>query len=183
MQDKQREQTKIVKSIIKIGNNISSFSTYSCQPKNKYELKNIIKERIYKEGFNCNLNDIDVSLIDDMSYLFVDSKFNGDISKWDVSRVKTMYGMFYSSSFNGDISNWNITNLKDISGMFYKSKFNQPLYRWNVSNVKIMYCTFAYSEFNQDISNWKINSKCNTKNVFNEAKIKEEIKPKTLISQ
>ena len=180
MQDKKRIQAKIVASMIKIGKNISSFYTYSCQPKNKYELKNIIKERIYKEGFNCNLNDIDVSLIDDMSYLFVDSKFNGNISKGDVSRVKTMYGMFYSSSFNQDISNWNIANLKDISGMFYKSKFNQPLYRWNVSNVKIMYCTFAYSEFNQDISRWKINDKCNTKKMFNESRIKEEYKPKTL---
>ena len=81
--------------MIKIGNNISEFSTYSCQPKTYDELKEIIKDRISKEGSNCDLNDIDVSLIKDMSYLFDYSKFNGDISKWNVSNVIDMTGMFY----------------------------------------------------------------------------------------
>ena len=142
--------------MIKIGKNISSFSTYSCQPKNKYELKNIIKERIYKEGFNCNLNDIDVSLIDDMSYLFVESEFNGNISKWDVSNVTDMGGMFTSSEFNRDISKWDVQNATDISCMFKESKFNQ------------------------DISNWNINKDCFTHGIFNHCQIKEEYKPKSL---
>ena len=75
---------------LKIGKNLSSFSTYSCQPKTKDELKEIIKERISKEGSECDLNDIDVSQIDDMSYLFFESKFNGDISKWNTSNVNDM---------------------------------------------------------------------------------------------
>ena len=89
--------------MIKIGKNISSFSTHSCQPKSNEELKTIINARITEEGPNCDLNDIDVSLIDDMSYLFVDSKFNGNISKWDVSNVKDMRRMFAHSTFNGHI--------------------------------------------------------------------------------
>ena len=56
--------------MIKIGNNISEFSSYSCQPTTKYELKKIISCRIKEQGPNCDLNDIDVSLIEDMSWLF-----------------------------------------------------------------------------------------------------------------
>ena len=90
--------------MIKIGKDISKFYVHSYQPTENEELKNIIKERISKEGSNCNLNDIDVSLITDMSELFYYSKFDGDISEWDVSNVKSMHSMFYSSNFNGDIS-------------------------------------------------------------------------------
>ena len=70
--------------MIKIGNNISEFSVYSCQPKTKKELEKIIEERISKEGTDCDLNDIDVSLIMDMSYLFYGSKlseFNGNVTQ------------------------------------------------------------------------------------------------------
>ena len=56
--------------MIKIGKNISSFSTYSCRPTNKKELIEAIQSRIFMHGDNCDLNDIDVSLIEDMSNLF-----------------------------------------------------------------------------------------------------------------
>ena len=64
------------------------------QPKTKDELKKIIEDTIKEQGFNCDLNFIDTSLIKDMSALFSESNFNGDISKWDVSNVKDMKGMF-----------------------------------------------------------------------------------------
>ena len=94
--------------MIKIGNNLSEWSAYSCQPKTKDELKEIIKDRISKEGPNCDLNDIDTSLIDDMSWLFSFSDFNGDISCWDTSKVTSMYSMFDGAKFNQDFSKWNI---------------------------------------------------------------------------
>ena len=147
-----------INEALKIGKNLSKFSTYSCQPKTKDELKFIIKSRITEEGPNCDLNNIDVSLIDDMSYLFVDSKFNGNISKWDVSRVKTMYGMFYNSSFNGNINDWDVSNVLDMTSMFVLSKFNQ------------------------DASNWKINERCVMYDTFFRCPIKEEFKPKSLQS-
>ncbi len=50
------------------------------KPANKEELKKIIENRIRTEGPECNLNDIDVSGITDMSELFKESKFDGDIS-------------------------------------------------------------------------------------------------------
>ena len=80
--------------MIKIGKNISEFSAYSCQPKTKKELKFIIVDRISKEGPNCDLNDIDTSLITDMSWMFYDMDFSGDISKWNVSSVENMEDMF-----------------------------------------------------------------------------------------
>ena len=104
--------------MLKIGNNIRNFSTYSCRPTNKDELKQIIEDRVFKEGPNCDLNDIDVSLITDMSEVFSESKFNGNISEWDVSNVVDMSDMFCESSFNGDISRWNVSKVEDMSGMF-----------------------------------------------------------------
>ena len=142
--------------MIKIGKNISEFSVYSCQPKTKEELKNIIKKRIREQGPNCDLNDINTSLITDMSYLFDYSKFNGDISKWDVSNVVDMEGMFCGSTFNNDISSWNTTKVED------------------------MYACFAYSKFNRDISKWKLRKDCYTINMFLFCPIKEEFKPKSL---
>ena len=144
--------------MLKIGNNLSEWSAYSCQPKTKDELKNIIKDRISKEGLNCDLNDINTSLIDDMSYLFDYSKFNGDISKWNVSNVTDMWDMFNESKFNGDISRWDVSNVTRTGSMFMNSRFDQ------------------------DISNWKINKDCNTRLMFAMCHIREEYKPKSLQS-
>ena len=106
---------------------------YKYFPQTKKELQDIIKQRIKEEGNNVDLNDIDVSNIKDMSYLFFNLiSFNGDISKWDVSNVTNMSNMFYRcTKFNQDISKWNVSNVKYIEFMFtfcqienkYKPKF------------------------------------------------------------
>ena len=140
--------------MIKIGNNLSEFSVYSCQPTTKGELRDIIEERISKEGPNCDLNDIDTSLITDMNSLFYNSDFNGDISEWNVSSVNDMWGMFGYSIFNGDISKWDVSNITDMYGMFAKSQFNQ------------------------NISNWNINKNCYATGMFAGCSIKDEYKPK-----
>ena len=105
---------------LKIGNNLSEWSAYSCQPKTKKELEHIIEDRISKEGPECDLNDIDVSQITDMSWIFVTSKFNGDISDWDVSKVEDMWYMFSNSDFNKDISIWKINKDCIVRNMFYE---------------------------------------------------------------
>ena len=104
--------------MIKIGKSIPDVSFYSCQPKTKKELIDIIEYRISKEGPNCDLNDIDVSKITDMSYLFYVSDFNGDISRWDISKVKDMRWMFYKSGFKQDISNWKINKDCNCANIF-----------------------------------------------------------------
>ena len=164
--------------MIKIGNNISDFSVYSCQPKTRGELNVIIGDRISKEGPNCGLNDIDVSLIEDMSGLFYNSKFNGDISRWNTSNVKDMSAMFSRSEFNRDISEWNVGNVTNMRCMFMNSEFNGDISRWDVSNVTDMYKMFAFSVFDQDISKWDINKDCNIICMFHSCSIKEEYKPK-----
>ena len=166
--------------MIKIGKNISNFSTYSCQPKSNEELKIIIGSRISKYGPKCDLNDIDTSLITDMSDLFYYSSFDGDISKWNVRNVKSMNEMFYYSNFNGDISNWNVSNVEDMTGMFERSKFNGDIRDWDVSKVKDMPYMFSLSSFNRDISNWNISKDCDVRDMFYSCQIKEECKPKTL---
>ena len=105
---------------LKIGKDLSEWSSYSCQPKTKDELRYIIEDRIREQGYECDLNDIDVSLIDDMSYLFRYSNFNGDISKWNVSKVENMSYMFFKSKFNGDISKWKINKDCNVNSMFHE---------------------------------------------------------------
>ena len=131
---------------------------YHYHPKDIKELKNLIEDRIKKEGNNCNLNDIDVSNVTDMSDMFNTSEFNGDISEWDVSNVINMEHMFYNSDFNGDISKWNVSNVEDMSCMFEHSKFNGDISKWDVSNVKDMSWMFKDSKFNRDISKWDISN-------------------------
>ena len=96
----------------------------------KSELKELIWKRIEEQGLNCNLNDIDVSKIDDMSFLFHEIDFNGDISKWDVSNVRDMSYMFWSSKFNGDISGWDTSSVEDMSCMFYNSPLSGHEPKW-----------------------------------------------------
>ena len=97
-------------------------------------MREIINQRIKDEGTEVDLNDIEVSKITDMSYLFLSTNFNGDISNWDVSKVKDMSCMFYEcENFNQDISNWDVSNVAYMSWMFdkcpikdeYKPKFKK----------------------------------------------------------
>jgi len=70
---------------------------YNYFPRTKAELEQIIKNRIDKEDFECDLNDINVSQISDMSYIFSHFQFNGDISKWVLHKGVSMIMMFYNS--------------------------------------------------------------------------------------
>ena len=143
-----------INEALKIGKNLSEWSAYSCQPKTKGELIEIIRKRISKEGTNYDLNDIDTSLITNMAFLFSGAKFNVDISRWNVSNVEDMSYMFDHSNFNCDISKWNVSKVENMSYMFFKSKFTG------------------------DISKWKINKDCDTRDIFDGCPIKEEYKPK-----
>ena len=102
------------KLIIKKSNN-----NYKYFPRTKKELRDIILQRIEAEGNEVDLNDIDVSKITDMSYLFEETDFNGDISKWDVSNITNMNRMFWGcNKFNQDISGWDVSNVKKMNNIF-----------------------------------------------------------------
>ena len=154
---------------------------YKYFPKTKKELRSLIEQRIEDEGNEVNLNDIDVSAITDMSYLFLNSDFNGDISNWNVSNVTDMNGMFECcTKFNQDLSEWNVSNVTDMNGMFCGCEsFNQDISNWDVPNVTDMYCMFVgCKSFNQNLSNWDVSSVENMAFMFNNCPIKEEYKPK-----
>ena len=185
---------------------IKKSNSYKYFPKDKNELKDIILQRIEAEGNEVDLNDIDVSKITDMSYLFEETDFNGDISswdvsnvtnmhamlggckqfnqdisKWDVSNVTNMNAMFYGcESFNQDISKWDVYNVTSMNSMFYGCKsFNQDISNWDVSNVTKMSYMFAWCEdFNQDISNWDVSNVKNMNSIFAYCSIEEKHKPK-----
>ena len=119
------------KLIIKKSNN-----NYKYFPETNKELKDIIKQRIKQEGNEVDLNDIDVSKITDMSYLFERTTFNGDISNWDVSNVTDMVSIFCDSVFNNDISNWDVSNVTNMRRMLGDCKsFNQDISNWYVCLV------------------------------------------------
>ena len=84
----------------------------------KEELRELIWRRIEEQGPKCDLNDIDVSRVKDMSLLFYSSIFDGDISQWDVSNVENMEFMFSESKFNGDISAWDVSSVECMDSMF-----------------------------------------------------------------
>ena len=144
------------------------------KPKTKEELVDIIIREIEANGPECSLNNIDVSNITDMGYLFMGgdpvtylhehpvlSKFDGDISEWNVSNVTDMKYMFAECQYtgkNGDISDWKVSNVNDMEGMFADSKYNGDLSKWDVSNVTNMFGVFFNSKFNGDISNWDVSN-------------------------
>ena len=172
--------TSHINEALKIGKDISSFSKYSCRPADKKELEKIIEERIKKEGNNCNLNDIDTSLITDMSHLFRNTDFNGDISEWNTSNVTDMSWMFTNSKFNGDISKWDVSSVKNAHLMFYMSKFNGDISDWNTSSMEDMTWMFAATKFTGDISKWIIEDGCDTREMFKGCSIKKAHKPAAL---
>ena len=136
---------------------------YEYHPKDKYDLNNIILELL--DNGITDLNCIDVSKIDDLSYLFFEITHmhpikDIDISEWDVSNVTNMRSMFEECyEFNSDLSKWNVSKVKDMHAMFFSCEnFNSDLSKWNVSNVEDMEdMFFDCKKFNSDLSLWKTN--------------------------
>ena len=158
---------KQIKNYINEKLHITTKQQYTCHPKTKYELYKIIIQRIEEDGLDCDLNDIDVSDITDMSGLFnannneIFKTFNGDISQWDVSNVTNMICMFFKcEQFNCDLSKWDVSKVTDMYEMFmWCIKFNCDLSQWDVSNVNNMEMMFYWcKQFNCDLSKWNVSN-------------------------
>jgi len=97
----------------------SKQTRHSCQPNDRDELRKILKDRLSKDK-DADLNDIDVSLIENMSYLFaLLDPHKIDISQWDVSNVENIEGMFFDCrGFNADLSSWDVSNVVKMYSTF-----------------------------------------------------------------
>ena len=163
---------KQIKNYINEKLHITTKSFYTCKPRTKNGLQKIIIQRIQDEGPECDLNDIDVSNITDMSYLFnanrfingghkIFKDFNGDISQWNVSNVEDMNHIFCCcEEFNSDLSRWDVSNVTNMLSMFYDCEnFNCDISKWDVSKVTRMNGMFSNCyKFNCDISRWNVSN-------------------------
>lgn len=140
------------------------------RPDDYQELWNLVRLVPSTYGLDCNLNWIDVSGMNDLSYIFDGSGFDGDISRWNVSQAVTMSDMFASSAFNGNISHWDVRNVRYMDGMFTWALFNQDISDWDVQKVKTMREMFKNSQFKKAtlLKKWKnkIKVNCNTDEMF-----------------
>lgn len=144
--------------------------------------------RIAEENPNkvdIDLNCLDVSDIDDFSYLFsryygervipnnqrmrgsskeskILQKLNPKVETWDVSSAKTTDFMFAFSKFNGDISQWYFSyDWKSADSMFMSSDFSGKNLNNNsgimdISNLKVASYMFSNCKnLNADFTNMK----------------------------
>jgi len=154
---------------LKIGKKYRQNKTYNYHPKNKKELHEIIEQLLKERGNDANLNDIDTSVVTDMSALFSGlDPHNIDISEWDVSNVTNMKDMFYNcKSFNSDLSEWDVSNVTNMSFMFDNCyNFISDLSDWDVSSVTYMSCMFMNCKsFNSDLSEWDVSNVTDPRNM------------------
>ena len=129
---------------------------YNYHPETKRELIAIIKKKyqeIQKPNIYGNLtppkdmldlNDIDISKITDLSYLFENIKpIKVDMNNWDVSHVTDIHGLFWANNIVEEIhiENWDVHNIESVYGAFY---FCTNIKKLNLDNWEFEKCT----EFN-----------------------------------
>ena len=106
------------------------------------ELRNYIDAEVKKQGDYVVIQNLDVSLIEDLSYLFDGIAYDAkalNLSGWKTSGVKKMADMFYShySLKSLDLSGWDTSDVEDMGEMFYYcSKLESiDLSGWDTSSV------------------------------------------------
>ena len=125
---------------------INEFLENDSQGKNKFnskeELKKYLKSEIERQGENVVIQNLDVSNLKDLSYLFEDIT-NGvrslDLSGWNTSHVHEMDCMFYrcDSLESLNLSGWDVSNVVDMGSMFCgcESLESLDLSGWDTHNV------------------------------------------------
>lgn len=134
-------------------------------PHTKFELIYYIVKSL--KSNEKNLNNIDLSNIDDLSYVF--STVNKyvhvkeiDLSSWDVYHVRNFKGMFENCRYliRAGISNWNMSNAVNLSAMFNNcEKYRENLSSWNTYNVVDFHYMFNRCfKLKTDFSYWDISA-------------------------
>ena len=131
---------------------------------NKEQLKEYLKSEIEKQGENVVIQNLDVSLIEDLSGLFYNLYNNGvktlDLSGWKTSGVKDMGYMFCGCDNIEliNLSGWDVSNVVDIRYMFsYCTKMKSvDLSGWKTISVENVTSAFfrCRSLKSLDLSGW-----------------------------
>jgi surface protein len=87
----------------------------------------------------------DLSNCTSFRYTFADSNFNWDINDWDVSNIQNMaYAFAFNNAFNQPLDKWDVSNVTNMDAMFaVTSQFNQDLTGWCVQNIPSLPLNFA----------------------------------------
>ncbi len=149
-------------------------------PPDRESLDILIVQRLDKHGPRANLNDIDVSAVQDLSFLFAGKSFWGDVSQWDTSNATNMRGLFANSHFDGDLSRWDVSQVQDMNMMFEHTQFSGSVARWDVGSVKDFRSMFQDSPFDGDLSHWKIREDAETGFMF--GNLPELLSPKSQLA-
>lgn len=163
------------------------------KPTTARNLEQIIKNRFDKLGTGTikepiDLNDIDVSEIDDFTQLFCYIGFNYkikaiDISDWDVSHVTSFRSMFAECShlqYVGDLSRWDVSEGTNFSSMFMNCKFLKNIgdvSKWKMTkadDVNSMFCGCKRLENIGDAGQWDVSHVKNFNFIFRDC---EKLKP------
>ena len=127
------------------------------------QLKEYLKSEIEKQGENVVIQNLDVSLVEDMSELFYRIAYEVkslDLSGWKTSGAKNMSAMFWGcySLESLDVTGWDTSNVENMGHMFYRcdNLKSLDLSSWDTSNVEKMKEMFSYCENLEslDVSGW-----------------------------
>ena len=130
---------------------------------NRKEVREYLRSEIKKQGENVVIRDLDVSLVEDLHDLFINSAYEVkslDLSGWKTSGAKNMAELFnYCPKLESlNVSGWDTSNVENMCAMFYdcKNLKSLDLSGWNVSNVKDMGWMFynCYELKSLDLSGW-----------------------------
>ena len=157
-----------------LGNMIIRQTMGGTRKEDKIRDKDTLKERIKEEyerqdsktTHELNLTMLDVSLVEDMSELFLGFNYlkSIDVSNWNVGNVRNMGSMFYGckSLKSIDVSNWDVRNVENMIGMFYECSSLESINvsKWDISKCRNISGMFyrCSSLKSIDVSHWDVSS-------------------------
>ena len=133
----------------------------------------VVHEEIKKNGYDCSLNHIDVSLVTSFNGLFSGCAFPygcfPDISTWNTRSLKHMRNTFYKSSISCDLSMWDTSNVVDMSYAFaFANVKGLGISNWDTKKLCYAEGMFKGSNFCEDISGWDLSSIKNKRHMFDD---------------
>jgi len=135
-----KQLTQYIQEKLKI-NSKSKINHYQYKPKNRKELVEIISKKYQDNKEDLDLNDIDISNIKDLSYLFeLIQPIKVDMNLWNTSHVTDIHGLFWNNTVTKEIhiENWDVSNVETAYGAFY---FCNKLTELNLDNWDFSSCT------------------------------------------